>query len=352
MEKYEAVLIGCAIGDTLGMSVEAWKREQIRKYVGRITKPIDDVVVVRDEKGNVISEDEFGKLKYYNRGSKAGQWTDDTILTMALAESIAEKQGIDLEDIAKKQLREYEIRIQPDGKVSGGFGGTTRDAFKNLQKGISPLNSGVIGGPGNAPAMKMSPVGIYMHASNKYENGLKAAEAISRITHLDSRSIASGVVQAHCVYALLRGISRNEFVDSLVDVCRKHEALPAKEFSLSNEGTLLERLEWIQGNMNAEPEAAFQKLGSSSIVYSSYPFALFMFQKYWDTPVEGLLETVNYGGDCDTTGAMYGALCGAKNGMVFPEEWVNIVEGLERIKSTAKKLGGIVTIVTDLPSKK
>ena len=135
--------------------------------------------------------------------------------------------------------------------------------------------------------MKMSPVGIYMHASNKYENGLKAAEAISRITHLDSRSIASGVVQAHCVYALLRGISRNEFVDSLVDVCRKHETLPAKEFSLSNEGTLLERLEWIQGNMNAEPETAFQKLGSSSLVYSSYPFALFMFQNTGTSQLRG-----------------------------------------------------------------
>lgn len=340
MEEYEAVLLGCAIGDTLGMPVEPWKREQIGKYVGRITKPID-AAVITDAKGNLLREDEFGKLKYYNLGSKAGQWTDDTILTMALAESIAEKQGIDLEDIAKRQLREYEIRIQPDGKVSGGFGGTTRDAFKNLQKGISPFDSGVIGGPGNAPAMKMSPVGIYMHASDQYEEGLKAAEAIGRITHLDSRSIASGVVQAHCIYALLKGVSREEFVGSFVKVCRKHEALPAKEFSLSNDGTLLERLEWMQGNMDAEPETAFQKLGSSSIVYSSYPFALFMFQKYWGKPIEGLLETVNYGGDCDTTGAIYGALAGAKNGMIFPEEWVNIVEGLDRIKSVAKKLGGI-----------
>ena len=339
-ERYAAVLLGCAIGDTLGMPVEAWTKEQIRKYVGRITKPID-AVVVKDAKGNIITEDEFGKLKYYNRGSKAGQWTDDTILTIALAESIAEKQGIDLEDIAKRQLREYEIRIQPDGKVSGGFGGTTRDAFKNLQKGISYLQSGVIGGPGNAPAMKMSPVGIYMHVSDKYEEGLKAAEAIGRITHLDSRSVASGIVQAHCVYALLKGISRKDFVDSFVNVCRKYEALPAKEFSLSNAGTLLERLEWIQGNMDAEPETAFQKLGSSSSVYSSYPFALFMFQKYWSMPIEGILETVNYGGDCDTTGAMYGALAGAKNGMIFPEEWVRVIDGLERIKSTANKLSKI-----------
>ncbi|MDI6738354.1 MAG: ADP-ribosylglycohydrolase family protein, partial [Nanoarchaeota archaeon] len=91
MEKYEAVLLGCAIGDTLGMPVESWKKEQIRKYIGKITKPID-AVAVRDAKGNIVREDEFGKLKCYNLGSKAGQWTDDTILTMALAESIAEKE--------------------------------------------------------------------------------------------------------------------------------------------------------------------------------------------------------------------------------------------------------------------
>ncbi|HII15195.1 MAG TPA: hypothetical protein HA362_02685 [Nanoarchaeota archaeon] len=339
-EKYTATLLGCAIGDTLGRPVEPWKREQIRKYIGRITKPIDAVIVM-DAKGNIIREDEFGKLKCYNLGSKAGQWTDDTILTLALAESIAEKQGIDLEDIAKKQLREYETRIQPDGKVLGGFGGTTRDAFKNLQKGISCLQSGVIGGPGNAPCMKMSPVGIYMHATGRYEEGLKAAELIGRITHLDPRSVASGVVQAHAVYALLNGIGRGEFVASFVEACNRHEKPATAEFAMHKGGSLLSRLEWIRDNMEAEPETAFRKLGSSSLVYSSYPFALFMFQKYWNSPVEGLLETVNYGGDCDTTGAMYGTLCGAKNGMIFPEEWAKVVEGLDRIKSTANKLNRI-----------
>lgn len=27
------------------------------------------------------------------------------------------------------------------------------------------------------------------------------------------------------------------------------------------------------------------------------------------------------GGDCDTTGAMFGALAGAKNGIIFPGDW-------------------------------
>ena len=32
-EKFIATLVGCAIGDSLGMSVEGWKRKQIQKYI-------------------------------------------------------------------------------------------------------------------------------------------------------------------------------------------------------------------------------------------------------------------------------------------------------------------------------
>jgi hypothetical protein len=45
LNRYRAVLIGTAIGDTLGMPVEGWKKEQIHKYVGRITKPIAPVLL-------------------------------------------------------------------------------------------------------------------------------------------------------------------------------------------------------------------------------------------------------------------------------------------------------------------
>ncbi|MFH0701543.1 MAG: ADP-ribosylglycohydrolase family protein [Candidatus Woesearchaeota archaeon] len=334
-ERYIATLIGCALGDTLGMPFESWPRARILKHLGRVTQPIDPVIL-RNANEEIIRKDEFGKVKYYSKDLVKGNYTDDTILTLVLAESLAAEKGFNVFDIAKRQLHEYVIRLREDGTVAGGFGGTTIEGFKRLMQGISPLESGVIGGPGNAPAMKMSPLGLYMEAVDKYDTGLGMAQMVSRITHLDPRSVVSGVVQAQAVYTCLRDRSREEFIDSCYNVCSHREKPLTSEFLVSEQGNLTSRLKWIKDNRDVSVEEAHAFLGSKSEVYSSYPFALFMFQKYWNNPINGLIETVNFGGDCDTTGAMYGALCGAKNGMVFPREWIDVLQDKQRLISAAE----------------
>lgn len=338
-ERYRAVHIGTATGDILGIPVEGWKAAQIKRYVpgGRIIQPIAPFFV-KDSSGNVIEQDEFGKLKYYSKDLKKGDYSDDTILTLALTESIVECRSINLNDIAKRQLREYEIRVRPDGSVIGGFGGTTMEALKRLKQGVSPLESGIIGGPGNGPAMKMAPLGIYMHITGSYEKGIESARAISRITHLDPRSVVSGIVQAHAVYCLLNGTSKDDFISSALEVSKKYEEPLTTQFALHDKGSFTSRLEWISKNKDATVEEALSVLGNTSLVFKSHPFALFMFQKYWDNPIEGLLELVNTGGDCDTTGAIYGALVGAKDGMIFPKEWVDVIQNKERIIKLADGL--------------
>ena len=70
----------------------------------------------------------------------------------------------------------------------------------------------------------------------------------------------------------------------------------------------------------------------------SHPFAILMFQKYWDNPLEGLIGTINYGGDCDTTGAMYGALMGAKEGLIFPEKLVRDLHNNDYLMQLGEKM--------------
>ncbi len=336
IEKYEATLVGCGIGDSLGMPVEGWSREQIAKYIGRITGILDPKEVAERY---TRQRDDFSEafLKFWNSELNLGDYTDDTILTMALAESLSIK-GFDLEDAAQRQVREYIIRKSPDGTASGGFGKTTTEAFRNLEKGVSLYESGVIGGPGNAPAMKMSPVGLYMYATGKYEEGLLFAEQAGRITHLDPRSVASGVVQAHAVYSLLGGAGRDEFLEGIVEVCLRFEKKVTEEYTYPKSGSFLSRLNWVREKKDAGDDEAFTRLRALSVVYSSYPFALFMFQKYWDHPMEGLIELVNYGGDCDTTGAIYGSLAGARNGTFFPQEMEIVLKDATRMRALGKSI--------------
>src|SRR3989338_7218235 len=343
-DRYIAAFLGCAIGDCLGMPIEGWKKSQIERHVGKVTTFLDPVIIKDERTGLRFIKDQDGPLKCYTEDLKAGEFTDDTILTIGLAKSIIESNGFNLNNAAQHQLLAYEAQRQPDGSIKGGFGRTTHEGIANLKRGLSPLESGVIGGQGNAPAMKMMPVGLYMHATGKYNEGVRFAEQVGRITHLDPRSLAGGVVQAHAIYSVLQGISRKDFVNSLVDVCKQYEKQVTTEFPLHESGSVLSRLEWIQQNYDATPDIAHNHLRSSSEGFSSHPFALFMFQKYWDNPIEGLIETVNYGGDCDTTGAMYGALCGAKNGLIFPEHLVNGLKEKEKLISLGEKMYGLRNI--------
>lgn len=336
-DRYRGVLLGCPRGDALGMPIEGWKREQIKKYApgGKITNFIDPIIV-KDAQGKILEEDEFGKIKSWTKDFKAREWTDDSIRTFNVGESIVFCKGLNLFDIAKRDVEEYKKRKRPDGTVFGGYGGTTMKGFENIISGMSPYESGVIGGPGNAPSMMMHPIGMYMHATGELEFGLEYAKLIAKMTHLDPRSVASGVIQASAVYSLLNDCTRDEFLDSILETCKTHEKPLDERFTWYKSGTLLKRIEWVHSNRDKSAEEAFKELGASSAVYQSYPFALFMFQKYWDKPLEGLIETVNFGGDCDTTGAIYGALAGAKNGTkMFPSSWKEGWKDIERIYNCA-----------------
>ena len=159
------------------------------------------------------------------------------------------------------------------------------------------------------------------------------------MTHLDPRSVVSGVVQAHAVYDLLSDVSRESFLTNCYGISQHYEAPLTPQYKGYEKGTLTEKLKWVYENRDRTSEEAHTYLGSSSAVFSSYPFALFMFQKYWDDPLKGLLETVNYGGDCDTTGAIFGTLAGARHGLsIFPKEWIAVTKDVPKLRAVADTL--------------
>jgi ADP-ribosylglycohydrolase len=50
------------------------------------------------------------------------------------------------------------------------------------------------------------------------------------------------------------------------------------------------------------------------------------------------LKIINYGGDCDSTGAMYGNLMGARHGTVLPKVWESHIEARLELMSLATNL--------------
>ena len=333
-DQYIGTLLGCAIGDSLGMPVETWKPEQIRKYHGRIERLVAPIPPT-DKDGKVVSKDEYGKIRPI-RDFKKGEYTDDTILTLALAESIIEMKGLDLNHIAKTQLEAFQARRQ-----NGGFGWTTKTAFEKLEQSESPLTTGLHEGIGNAPPMKMSPIGLYMDSTGDVDGGIEYARRISEMSHLDPRAVAAGILQARMIYELLQDNYTSQysdkFMEKIMNQVKEHELKLTSKNSFIEEGRLQDKLQWINSHKYAPDAEAYEILGNSSKSLESYPFTIFMFQKYWNEPITGLLETINYGGDCDTTGAMFGALAGAKHGMFFSKDWIRDLKDSDTIIEVADK---------------
>jgi ADP-ribosyl-[dinitrogen reductase] hydrolase len=339
IERYRTTMFGCHVGDCLGGPLETFTREDIEKFYGKITGFMAPRYM-RDKQWNIIPIDKSVGTEWYSwhAQQRVGEPSDDTILTVAMAEALG-KHGYDLQAVAVAHITAIEELRRPDGTVDGGFGRTTLDAVARLAAGIHPLESG-IPGIGNAPPMKMSPVGMYMDLTNRYDAGLVHAKLVGKMTHTDPRSVAAGVTQAHSVYALLQNVDRKEFLESAYDVARHAEEPLDSKAQLASKGSLTARLGWVKNHTNASVADAHKMLSSGGFVIESYPYTIFMMQKYWDDPLTGLFATVESGGDTDSTGAMYGTLAAARHGHFWPSEWDEKLEYRERILSATRLLNG------------
>ncbi len=335
LEKFQASMMGGAIGDTLGMSVEGWSRDQIRRFIGGVSEPVSSVDIYAKAYENNPNDEENFPHKFTTRVLSKGEYTDDTHLSIATAKALI-KGGYSMEGAVIEHLEMYK-RLTSDDEQGAwqSFGYSTRTAIQNLLDGVSSEASGVkANSPGNGPTIKMGPVGLFMSATNEYEKGMEYAEKVGRMTHLDSRSIGSGVVQADAIYSLLEGIDRKDFVEQTIIVSKNVEERIGKE----ERTKLYKKFEWILANMEANDDAAYDAFQPNFAVTRNYPFTLFMFQKYWDSPLEGLLKTVNSGGDADSTGAMFGTLAGAKHGKFYPQEWEDVLLDKEVLISLSSQL--------------
>ena len=133
-----ATLVGCAIGDALGNPFE----------MDPANKP------------RLLEWDGLFKEGGTFWWGQPGQYTDDTLMSLALAASLLEFEGFNPEDVGLKYL------AWMDSGNTRGIGGTTAAALTNLKLGATYQTSGLThndGKPacGNGTAMRASPIGLW-----------------------------------------------------------------------------------------------------------------------------------------------------------------------------------------------
>jgi poly(ADP-ribose) glycohydrolase ARH3 len=287
--------------------------------------------------GDAIGELAFGGLGEDDLRALVEQgavlvYTDDTAMTIGLAESITELGRLDRQHLGNTFKANY-WREPWRGYASG-----PPTVFRLVEtQGIpySQAAEGLFGGLGsfgNGAAMRVAPVGLmYGNAPNLYE----AVRVSANVTHSHPIGVDGAAVQAWAVGRASEldpnaPFGVHEFSRALIDYARTPQ--------IRDKLVLLETL-LSQG---AEPPEAARHLGRGVAVHESMPFAIYAFLNHPKSFEDCLFCAVLNGGDRDTLGAMACAISGAYLGVgAIPRSWRDRIENRRHIEELAVKLYAI-----------
>jgi len=300
--KFLGCLLGTAIGDALG----AWRE-------GRRMSRSEDIVFLAERLEQLI-------------------YTDDTHMTIGVAESLIESRGFDGEHMAQTFIKNY------DAEPWRGYGPGPPRIFRMIKDGeawYSAANRLYRGGSfGNGSAMRVAPVGLLY--SRNLEKLREIAYQSSSITHSHELAREGAALQA-CAVALAVNTPSHGDIDK--------EAFLSKLQNFIQNQLYQEKLARI-GELLGEQDKAkvIAVLGNGIEAPKSVPTAIYCFlmqpQSYEDT----VIYAISLGGDTDTIAAMAGAISGAYLGIeAIPPEWQAKLENKEYIESLAEKLWQLAT---------
>lgn len=304
-----ATLVGCAIGDALGNPFEM--------------KPAVSPLLVRWD-GQFKAGGTFWK-------GEAGQYTDDTLMSIALASSLIDKQCFDPEDVAKAYLAWY------DSGNTRGIGTTTAGAIVNLKNGASWQESGLthsfdgLPAGGNGTAMRAAPIGLAYRKN--LEQLLSVAMQDASITHNSDEPKMGSIAVALGTALLSMGdvpVVKGSSVGAFAAVIN---VLSATECMVTEKMKFAYQL-WQD---EVAPRQALAQIGTSGYVPETVAAAFYCLAAT-DNFKDCVVMAVKGGGDTDTTAAVAGALAGTYYGLDgIPEEYKG-VENFELLQSLTDEL--------------
>ena len=282
ISRYKGSLLGLAIGDALGTTLEF-------KEPGTFL-PITDM----------IGGGFFNLM--------IGEWTDDTSMALCLAESLIEKEKFDPTDQMQRYLKWFhEGHLSSNGNCFD-IGNTVKTALKKFQLTKEPYcGSEDPSTAGNGSLMRLAPIPL-VYANNQKVAIEKAAQS-SRTTHGAENCIDACRYMTILMLRALKGKSKEVILNDIT----------LTNLEILDQKPLAPKVAEIASGSYKRKEPPDIK--GTGYVVKSLEASLWAFYKS-ETFEEGALMAVNLGDDADTTGAIYGQLAGAYYGEEeIPTKW-------------------------------
>ncbi len=257
----------------------------------------------------------------------SSRYTDDTAMTIGLAESLVECRGLDEEHLAMRFMCNYER------EPWRGYGGGPPRIFHLMRNGAAweeELDKRLYPGGsfGNGSAMRVAPVGLFYYCA-PVEELREAVRLSSCITHSHPLAVEGAALEAYAVALAVNG--EEKFLEKL-------EKFVGEDIFRSKIDKMKELLKSRPGK-----QEVVRELGHGIEAFNSVPTAIFSFL-YCSSFEEALIYAVSLGGDADTIGAMCGAVAGAWWGEEsIPSRWKDNLENRGYIEDLAGRLYQLVS---------
>ena len=238
-----------------------------------------------------------------------GQWTDDTAMALALADSLLLAPHLDPADLMRHFLDWRDTGAYSCTGTCFDVGTATRAALERFRRTGEPLaGSADPAASGNGALMRLAPVAIRHWWDH---DALQAAAAVqTRTTHGSPSTLAASAVFADLLAQAIAGASLPEVLAS---------AAAGR----------------IEGGWRGLHRDAVE---GSGWVVQSLQAAVWAVSRTTDVR-SAVLLAANLGDDADTTAAIAGQLAGAIYGAAgIPPKWLEVLAWRERLEGAATSL--------------
>ncbi len=288
-DRARGALLGLAVGDAVGTTLEFKPRDSYA--------PLLDMI-------------DGGPFRL-----QPGQWTDDTSMALAQADSLELDKTLDAGDLMQRFVEWHDHgRYSCTGRCFD-IGITTRQALARWTATGNPMAGATDPQTaGNGSLMRLAPVALRHFRNRAVLRDVAARQ--SRTTHAAPEAVDACVAFAEVLADAIEGAAQSEVLRARSGFAGAIDAIMA-------------------GSWRGRPRA---EVRSSGYVAHALEAAL------WSVGASGafreaVLRAANLGDDADTTAAIAGQLSGALQGASgIPEEWRTRLAWADRITASADAL--------------
>jgi ADP-ribosylglycohydrolase len=250
------------------------------------------------------------------------EFTDDTVMAIAIFEQLEQHQTILQEDLIQLFIKNH------DKDPNRGYGATARRILREIGEGgdwrtIAGAAFEGMGSMGNGAAMRVAPIGAYYY--DNIEEIKRLTFDASEVTHTNIEAktgafaVALGAAFATRIRLNLETFTPQEFITKIADLLPDTDTSSKIRKGLSVPYSYrIDTVETILGN------------GRKIMTQDTVPFSIWCAAHNLDHFENALWKAVSILGDRDTIGAIVGSITilSSKPERI-PANWLNSVENFE-----------------------